>query len=190
MNNLTPVVDAGRPGYKDMLTITIFDSHATLERHAILIGRVQVRRRIKITDLSFPQALHRISVHLNQHFRIGMPSSNARTGDIVRLLRQSLRDKSLPTRLNHTGIIHVDILYEKPGTYAILRQLTALFQKTHDVIIHQETSLIFRVDRLIESASQPIMSIASMRDFPQSSFSSLRDHPGLQIGPHGHLRSI
>ena len=173
-----------------MLTITIFDSHATLERHAILIGRVQVRRRIKITDLSFPQALHRISVHLNQHFRIGMPPTNACTGDVMCLLRQSLRDKGLPTRLYHTSVIHVDILHEKPGTQAILRQLTALFQKTHGVIVHQKTSLIFRVDRLIESASQPIMAIASMRYFPQSSFGSLRDHPGLQISPHGYLRSI
>ena len=64
-----------------------------------------------------------------------------------------LGNKHLITRLHHSGIIHIHVLYKEPGTYAIISQLAALFHQLHHIVIQQQTGLVFRIGGTIERAA-------------------------------------
>ena len=108
-----------------------------------------------------------------------MTSADTCTGNIVCFFRQVLSDENLITRLYHTGIIHIHILYEEPGTDTVIRQFTSLFHKLHRVVIQQQTGLVLRICGTIENTASPQVAVRIVLYFKQSVVQHLCLHIGL-----------
>jgi len=103
-----------------------------------------------------------IRIHLYQHLLIGMTPADTGTGYIMCLWCQTLRHKHFVTGFYHSGIIHIYILYKKPGTNAVLGQMPSLCNQLQNIIIQQQTGLIFRVGRPVRSRTTPQMAVSPM----------------------------
>lgn len=105
---------------------------------------------IEELDLSGLQAFYGISIHLDKNVRIGMASFYSRTGNIMGLFRQVLRDENLFAGLDDAGIVDIHVLNEEPGTDAIVCQLASLLGQLQDVIVQQKPCLVLGVEALLQ----------------------------------------
>lgn len=79
-----------------------------------------------------------------------MASFYSRTGNIMSLFRQVLRDENLFASLDDTGIVDIHILDEEPGTNAIVCQLASLFGQLQHVIVQQSRVWYSELEALLQ----------------------------------------
>ena len=132
IHDLALIVDTRGSGNEDLFPVAIGYSCPPLESHSVFVCRIQVGGSIEELDLSGLQAFYGISIHLDKNVRIGMASFYSRTGNIMGLFRQVLRDENLFTGLDDAGIIDIHVLNEEPGTDAIVCQLASLLGQLQD----------------------------------------------------------
>ena len=145
---------------------------------------------IEELDLSGLQAFYGISIHLDKNVRIGMASFYPRTGNIMGLFRQVLRDENLFTGLDDAGIIDIHVLNEEPGTDAIVCQLASLLGQLQDVIVQQKPCLVLGVGSPIARAPGPVLCITVVFGFRHSVFGSFDSDTGLKPSPHGYFAPV
>ena len=56
---------------------------------------------------------------------------------------QSLGEEHLVTRTYDTTVVQVDVIHKKPRADAVLRELATLLGQLHDVLVEEQSHLVF-----------------------------------------------
>ena len=188
--DLAFVVDTCSPGNKDLFPVAIGYGCPPLEGHPVFVCRIQVGGSIEELDLSGLQAFYGIGIHLDKNVRIGMAPLYSRTGDIMGLFRQVLREENLFAGFDDAGIVDIHVLDEEPGTDAIVCQFTSLLGQLQDVIVQQKPGLVLGVGCPVARAAGPVLRIMVMFGFRHSVFDRFDGDTGLEPSPHGYFAPV
>ena len=121
-HDLSPVIDTGRSGQQDMAAVAVPDAHPPLERHAVLVGRIQIIPGMQVSLLSGLQPLHGVSVEQDGASRVAVTAFDPGTRNVMGLRRQSMPFEKPATSPDDSPVIDVHVLHKKPGADAIVLQ--------------------------------------------------------------------
>lgn len=99
------------------------------------------------------------------------------------MFRQVLCNEYFVAGFYYSGVIDIYILYEEPGTYAVVCQRASLLHELHHIVIEQQPCLIFGVCCTIKGTSSPEMAVIAMDSFKQSVGQDTALYIRLQIYP-------
>ena len=105
--DLAFVVDTRGSGDEDLFPVAISYGCPPFESDPVFVCRIQVGGSIEELDLSGVQAFYGIGIHLDKNVRIGMAPLYSRTGDIMGLFRQVLREENLFAGFDDAGIVDI-----------------------------------------------------------------------------------
>ena len=131
-----------------------------------------------------------VVVHLCQHVRILLSTANARRGNEMRMLRQSLGEEHLVACSDDTAVVQVDVVDEQPRADAVISQFATLLSQLHDILVEQQAHLVFGVCCQVASTAVPHMAELAVTYFIQSASGDTRLHTRHQIHPQGYLRTV
>ena len=190
MENFPFIVYARRTGDEHVLSVAIGNGRAPFESNTVFVGRVEVRTTVKILYLARYEALHGVSIHFHQDLGRGVPSLDARAGNIMGFLRQILRGEDLLACFYHPRVVYIHVLNKEPSPYAVFGELATLLRELQDVIVEDEACLILRIGGFVEGAARPQVRIGAMGDLEHPVLVQRGGNGRLQVGPHRYFRAI
>ena len=173
-----------------MPTVGIVDIGTPFETDTIVAGSIEVGRSIEIVDLFWQDACDGVVVHLGEYVRILLTTADACGGDEMGVDSKSLREEHLITGTYHTAIVQVDIIHEEPGADTVVREFTTFLGQLHDILVKEQSHLVFRVGGKIVCRGIEEMSECPVTCFVETTLVELRLDTRHQTNPQGHLRTV
>ena len=106
-----------------------------------------------------------IGLHLHQDCGGGMSAGNACTCDEMGVWGEILSGKHFIPCFDYTCIVHIYILYKKPGADAMVGQLTTVFFQMGYIVVQQHAGLMLRIGSLVAGSRHPKMPVCSVSRF-------------------------
>lgn len=96
---------------------------------------------------------------------------------------QALMEKNLVAGFHHTGIVDINVLYEKPGADTVVGQPAAVVFQSRCIVFQQTAGLFMRVCARTAGTSSPKMNISIVFNSGQPLRKRAGSNLRLQVNP-------
>ena len=137
MQDLAFVVDAGCSAYPDMGAVAVCHLGASLEGHAIFVGRIEMCESLEVLDLFFLQSFGRHGLELHLRLSFGWRTVDACACNIMSLGSQPDMVEMLLSALDESCIVAIDIAHEEPSAQTVAGKVSPVLLE-HILVFEQQ----------------------------------------------------
>ena len=135
-------------------------------------------------------ACYGVVVHLCQHVRILLLSSDAGRGNEMGVDGQTLGEEELVAGTDHSTVVQIHVVHEQPRADAVGLEGALLLKELHVVLVEEQSCLVLRVGSHVMCRAVPEMTELAVAHLVESAFSHACLHTCHQPHPQGNLRTV